>query len=85
MYQELIDALALSRAAVRTRAWKFPRYLLTGFTGVAEFQLVKPVSSEARALFGALSSLAFYSSVGLRVTMGLGQCQRIMPESITNE
>jgi CRISPR-associated endoribonuclease Cas6 len=81
IYQEMQAALALSRAAVRTRAWKFPRYLLTGFTGLAEFTLVRPVSPDARALFGALSTLAFYSGVGLRATMGLGECGRVMPEA----
>ncbi|OPZ87055.1 MAG: hypothetical protein BWY76_00657 [bacterium ADurb.Bin429] len=71
---ELLGAVALSRAALRTRGWQFARYLLTGFTGVAEFVLTKEVSSEARRLFGALSRFARYASVGLRTTMGLGQC-----------
>lgn len=77
VWQELLAALALSRAATRTRAWKFSRYLLTGFTGLAEFSLVRPVSADTRALFGALSALAFFTGIGLRVTMGMGQCRQV--------
>ncbi len=48
--------------------------MMTGFVGSASFRLAKPVSTEARKLFGGLSSMAFYSGVGHRTTMGMGQC-----------
>lgn len=80
LFDELLAALALSRAAVHTRGWQFSRYLLTGFTGVAEFVLTQPVSLDAALLFGALSRFARYASVGLRTTMGLGQCHCLEEE-----
>ncbi len=74
VFDEVLTSVALSRADIRTRTWKFPKYQLTGFTGAAEFTLVNAVSPAARLLFGALANYARFASVGLRTTMGLGQC-----------
>lgn len=79
LFDELSAALALARAEIKTRTWKFPRYQLNGFTGAAEFSLIGTVSTDVRLLFGALANYAQFASVGLRTTMGLGQC-RILPK-----
>lgn len=75
VYEEMSGALAVSAASIRTRMWKFPKFMLTGFAGGVLFELVRPVSCEARSLFNALSSMAFYTGVGYRTTMGMGQCR----------
>lgn len=81
VFEELIAALALCRMDGHTRMWKFPRYWMTGFVGVAGYELIGKVSGAARDLFGALSSLAFYSGVGYRTTMGMGQCRIVTLEA----
>jgi len=75
VFEEMSAALALSRMDGHTRVWKFPRYMMTGFVGIAGYELVGKVSAAARELFGALSSLAFFAGVGYRTTMGMGQCR----------
>jgi len=75
VFDELSPAIALSEARIGTRGWKYPRFTMIGFTGVAVYQIVRPVSAEARMLFAALSGLSFYTGVGYRTTMGMGQCR----------
>lgn len=82
---EMMTALALSGAEIRTRVWKFPRFKMLGFAGVTRFELVRDVSPESRKLFGGLSSLAFYSGVGYRTAMGMGQCVMLVGEQPDEE
>lgn len=77
VYLEMMEVLALSAMDGHTRAWKFPRNMVIGFVGLAEFELVKRVSVDAMKLFGALNQLAFYTGVGSKTTMGLGQCRML--------
>jgi CRISPR-associated endoribonuclease Cas6 len=82
IYDEMLSVLALREARIHTRVWKYPRFLMTGFVGLAVYELVKPVSKEARELFNALSQLSFYTGIGYRTTMGMGQC---LPIDISSE
>lgn len=89
IFDELSAALALSEARIGTRGWKYPKFTMIGFTGTALYQIVRPVSAEARMLFAALSALSFYTGVGYRTTMGMGQCRLLEeqpdePESETS-
>lgn len=80
VFDEMTAALALSGAEIRTRVWKFPRFKMMGFAGLTRFELVRGVCSDARKLFGGLSSLASYSGVGYRTAMGMGQCVLVEAE-----
>lgn len=75
VYDEMTAALALRAASVHTRVWKFPKFMMTGFVGLTEFELAREVTREAAVLFGALTKLAFFTGVGYRTTMGMGQCR----------
>jgi CRISPR-associated endoribonuclease Cas6 len=85
VFDEMMTALALSGAEIRTWVWKFPRFKMLGFAGVTRFELVHNVSPEARKLFGGLSSLAFYSGVGYQTAMGMGQCVMLVGEQPDEE
>ena len=75
VYASMIDSLVVSRADIHTSIWKFPQVTLKGFVGNVQFELVKNDSTDAKRLFAALSRLAFYSGVGYKTTMGMGQCR----------
>lgn len=85
VFDEMSSAVALSEARVVTRGWKYPRYTLIGFTGYCVYRLAKPVSAEARVLFAALSDLAFYTGVGYRTTMGMGQCRVLGSDPVPDD
>jgi CRISPR-associated endoribonuclease Cas6 len=75
VYEEMMDKLSLSKVNIRPKMWRFPNGTQKGFMGSAMFTLAKAGSSEARMLFGGLSRLAFFGGVGLKTTLGLGQCR----------
>lgn len=80
VFEEMVAALALSGVDLHTRVWKFPRFKMIGFAGLARFELVRKVCEDSRKLFHGLSALAFYSGVGYRTAMGMGQCTLITAE-----
>ncbi len=82
LFKQIIGAVAVSAFDGHTRVWKFPRYKMAGFVGTARYELVKQVSEDAKHLFSALSEMAFYSGVGYKTTMGMGQCRIVEDESI---
>ncbi len=83
-FEEMSSVLAITAMRVNTRLWKFPRFMMNGFVGIAEFELTKPVSKDALSLFNALTKLSFYTGIGYRTTMGMGQC-RILPDYLMKE
>jgi len=84
IYDQMCSSLAVSALDVHTRAWKYPRYVLVGFVGLVKFELVRPVNSDVRRLFSALSRLAGFTGVGYRTTMGMGQC-RLIDQQLPDE
>jgi len=85
VFEEMLSAVSLCRIYGRTHTWKFPQNYLTGFVGLAGYELIGDVSEEARDLFGALSALAFYSGIGYLTEMGMGQCRIVELEEIDSE
>lgn len=75
LFQEMSSVIALTRTRISTSMWRFPRFVLVGFEGTAVYELTKSVSRDAYLLFAALSKLSFYTGVGYRTTMGMGQCR----------
>lgn len=80
VFAEMMDSLALRAMNGNTRVWKFPRNMIVGYVGTAEYQLVRKVSPEAQALFGGLTQLSFYTGVGCKTTMGMGQCNIVLSD-----
>ena len=61
---------------LRTQMLRFRRALQVGFVGRVTYGLMGE-DREARRQLDALSRLAFYSGVGMKTTMGMGQVRRI--------
>lgn len=85
VFEEMMGSLVLAEMNGHTRIWKYPAFMLNGFVGLVRFELAKPVSKEARCLFGALSRLAGFSGVGYHATMGMGQCSFLELQESVNK
>jgi CRISPR-associated endoribonuclease Cas6 len=85
VFEEMLSAVSICRIYGRTHTWKFPQSYITGFVGLAGYELIGNVSKEVRDLFGALSALAFYSGIGYLTDMGMGQCRVVESEGIDYE
>ncbi len=72
----VVEGVTLSQYNLRTHILHFPDYQEVGFEGTAHFLIDKHLDDEALQAINALAVFAFYSGVGAKTTMGMGQCQR---------
>jgi CRISPR-associated endoribonuclease Cas6 len=61
---------------VRTHMLAFRRAKQVGFTGRVTYGLMA-ADEAARCQLNALAKFAFYAGVGIKTTMGMGQCRRV--------
>jgi len=75
----LDDHVVIERLSnLQTRMLNLRRSLQVGFVGRVTYGLMLR-DDTARAQLNALADLAFYSGVGMKTTMGMGQCRRLSP------
>lgn len=67
-----IQKIEINKYELKTRREQFKDYSIKGFTGECEFWLGELSTQEKRDVM-ALAQFAFYSGVGYKATMGLGQ------------
>lgn len=71
------EAIVVSRMNLATRMYRYQDHLQVGTVGRITYRLLdSPRAPEARIL-DALADLAFFSGVGYRTTMGMGQARRL--------
>ena len=74
------QAVVVSRMELATRMYRYQEHLQVGTVGRITYRLLdSPRAPEARIL-DVLADLAFYSGVGYRTTMGMGQVRRLADE-----
>jgi len=61
---------------VNTHMFKFSRSMQVGFVGHVTYGLMED-NEPARCQLNALADFAFYAGVGMKTTMGMGQCRRM--------
>lgn len=61
---------------LHTAMWRYPRHIQVGFVGRVTYGFQRDVEAIRRQL-NALAGLAFYSGVGYKTTMGMGQVRRV--------
>ena len=61
---------------LETRMLHFSRSPQVGFVGRVTYGLMAP-DEAVRCQLGGLADLAFYTGVGMKTTMGMGQCRRV--------
>lgn len=62
---------------LRTAMLRFPEALQVGFMGRITYGLMAD-DEDSRAQLNALADFALYAGVGMKTTMGMGQCRRII-------
>lgn len=74
------EAMVVSRMQLETRMYRYRDHLQIGTVGRLTYRLLdRSDTAEARQV-NALADLAFYSGVGYRTTMGMGQVRRLPGE-----
>jgi CRISPR-associated endoribonuclease Cas6 len=72
--EELLDRLREVGHGIRTAGpVSFGRYFLNGFVGECDYEVGASAREEIRHTLGVLTRFAFFSGVGLKTTMGMGQ------------
>jgi CRISPR-associated endoribonuclease Cas6 len=69
-------AVVKRMAGIRTRMLRYRHAPQVGFVGCVTYGLMAD-NEIARVQLNALAGLAFYSGVGMKTTMGMGQCRRV--------
>jgi CRISPR-associated endoribonuclease Cas6 len=72
-----LSILTVARYKIETRMLDFGRYRQVGFVGEVEFLLKKSGDDITKKIFHLLATFSFYSGVGYKTTMGMGQAKKI--------
>lgn len=75
--EELLAGLVVSGHNLGTRLIDFGTYRQIGFVGKCTFELKGKPSPDAVRALNALADFAFYSGVGAKTTMGMGQTRLV--------
>jgi len=68
--------IVVRRYRTKSALWQFEHHPQIGFVGDCTYEIKGNYPSETREL-NALADFAFYSGVGYKTTMGMGQCRRM--------
>lgn len=70
------EAVVVARHNIRTRMYRYRRSKQVGFTGNVQFQILDKENEEAIGHLNRLADLAFFTGLGSKTTMGMGQVYR---------
>lgn len=71
-----LDFITVSRYQLQTEMVSFSKFKWIGFKGQVVYQLPQWFTPEQVKALNCLTEFSFYSGVGWKTTMGMGQCQR---------
>jgi CRISPR-associated endoribonuclease Cas6 len=70
--------IRVTRFRLKTELVNFSKYKIVGFIGKVVYELPETIDKENKKIINALSDIAFYSGVGYKTTMGMGQTRRLI-------
>lgn len=73
----LMPSIMVARHELRTELLQFHKFKAIGFTGTVVYELPDEMPDPAVRALNCLADFAFYSGVGWKTTMGMGQTRRI--------
>jgi CRISPR-associated endoribonuclease Cas6 len=79
--QVLEERVGLSACNIATKMFRFRNHFEVGFTGSCEFITPDPAPDIWDKVMHLLCDFAFYSGVGAKTTMGMGQVRRLNGQS----
>lgn len=71
------DDVLVSRYKLETRMLNYRKYQELGFIGTCDYEINGRVSADTLRQLNAVADFAFFSGVGAKTTMGMGQVRRI--------
>ena len=74
------EAVAVSRHNIRTRMYRYRRSKQIGFTGNVHYAILDSENDEMIRHLNRLADLAFYTGLGSKTTMGMGQVYRMIED-----
>ncbi len=77
LVERLPALLAVAQYRLHLGRVGFGEFFQAGFTGWCEYAAREGAGPQERRWLGALAAFAFFSGVGAKTTMGMGQCRRI--------
>ncbi|MFQ6083041.1 MAG: CRISPR-associated endoribonuclease Cas6 [Candidatus Aminicenantia bacterium] len=69
--------IRVTRFRLKTELLNFSKYKIIGFIGKVVYELPETIDKEIKKIINALADFAFYSGVGYKTTMGMGQARRV--------
>lgn len=76
--QYAADHVVVARHTIKTHMYQYSKAKQIGFTGRVTFQILDQGNTDLICHLNRLADLAFYTGVGSRTGMGMGQVSRIM-------
>lgn len=70
------EKIRVTRFRLKTELVNFSEYKIIGFIGKVVYELPETIDKETKKTINALSDFAFYSGVGYKTTIGMGQARR---------
>jgi len=70
------EKIRVTRFRLKTELVNFSKYKIIGFVGKVVYELPETIDKEIKNTINALADFAFYSGVGYKTTMGMGQVRR---------
>lgn len=77
LMERLPALLVVAQYSLRLGRVGFGEFFQPGFTGWCEYTAREAAGPQERRWLGALARFAFFSGVGAKTTMGMGQCRRM--------
>ena len=75
-HEKEFEKIRVTRFRLKTELVNFSKYKIIGFVGKVVYELPETIDKEIKNTINALADFAFYSGVGYKTTMGMGQVRR---------
>lgn len=76
-FTEKLHTIYPSQFKLKSEIVNFSNYKVIGFKGVLEYRLGKEFARKEKKILNTLADFAFYSGIGYKTTMGMGQAVRV--------
>ncbi len=76
-FTDKLNTIYPSQFELKSEIVTFSNYRVIGFKGILEYRLGEEFTQKEKKILSTLADFAFYSGIGYKTTMGMGQAVRI--------